>query len=106
MAKERRKRYVQLCKATEMWPEDARWQANAKAWCTDGKNEGYIIAGEDTDEITALFYAADLEETAYKMFDFMGSPGEDERFYVRPETLYKDAKGVVWVKYNENLFYC
>lgn len=96
--------YVQLCKLTDLWKDDARWQANVQA---SGVAEGYTWAVDEDDWVTAELNMVELQlAEQVTVYDFMGSMHEEERFYPRDMTehvVLQDSEGKLWVRYVDNM---
>lgn len=102
--------FVLLQLLSNLWKDDARWQANVEAnvaW-------GYTLAmggadgvAEDGEMVLEDFASDELEfvaEGEVQVYDFAGSIEEEERFYGRDEQVYKDkATGRFWLMYREDI---
>ena len=97
--------FVKLQKLDTLWTDDERWMRNVAANAADG----YTLAtdDDDSDSETADFMCCELEfvdDGDVKVYDFMGSEHEQERFYEKDIVVYKHADGSYWVMYYEDIY--
>ena len=82
--------------------DNAKWLSNVRG---SGVAEGYTYSGFDTYD-TADFACDEMEfaDDSVKVYDFMGSAQEEERFYVRDIVIFKNkADGLFYVLEHEEL---
>ena len=80
----------------------AQWEENV---LTSVGGEGYCFAGEDGLD-TAEFACDEMEfaDDSVKVYDFMGSAHEQERFYERDILIFKNkADGLFYVLEHDDL---
>lgn len=101
-----KREFVKLIKLVDLTYEGDTAESNAR-WLRNVHNtgvaEGYTYAGDDgydSDE----FACDEMEFADVKVYNFMGSAYEDERFYERDIVTYKHkATGDYYVLYEEDL---
>ncbi len=97
--------FVMLTKLTKLWTDDKRWLKNVR---DSVGSKGYTLSsGEDDEGGTRELRCDELtfvREGSVKVYDFMGSEHEEERFYERDIVVYKvKATGEYCVMWYEDI---
>lgn len=106
-----KKTYVYLVNLLDFAADDEYSTAEEKAaWVKNVRDNvgvnGYTFACGDDDFVTDEFDSSELKAAnkQVQVFNFMGSEGQQERFYERDIKIYENkATGDLYVKYEEDL---
>ena len=102
-----KKEYVKLVKLIDNVYEEEneeminRWKRNV---INSEVENGYCIDVRSDDIIVKEFDDNELDCVCVDVYDFMGSIGEDERFYIKNVLVYEDNEGNKWIENREDLF--
>ncbi len=98
--------FVKLQLLTSLWPDDADWVENVRSSVGE---DGYALTQDEEGEAEEQEFSCDelefVEDGSVRLYNFMGGPGEAERFYNRDDVVFKDkAAGNYWVLYTDDVF--
>ena len=96
--------FVMLSLLSDLWKDDARWQANVR----NSVDDGYTHVDEEGEGKNTRDLRCDelefVEDGTVQVYDFMGSEHEQESFYGRDIVVYRvKATGELCVMYSEDL---